>query len=95
MNQGLIHGIEIVNENSYYPLAHKWCNDSSLTIIGNSDIHAPIDYFYDKSGGEHRPITLVFAKERTEEGIREALENGRTAVFYKNYLICKKQIRFM
>lgn len=84
---GLMDGIEIVNENSYYPLAHQWAIDSGLTILGNSDIHDPVDYFFDKSKGEHRPVTLVFAKERSEEGIREALDNKRTAIYYKNSLI--------
>jgi len=87
LSQGLIQGIEIVNENSYYPLAHRWALDSNLTILGNSDIHDPVDYFYNRAEGEHRPITLVFAKERSEEGIREALDNGRTAVYYKDKVL--------
>ena len=36
-----------------------------------------IDYLH----GEHRPVTLVFAKERSQEGIREALDNQRTVAF--------------
>jgi len=86
-SRGLIQGIEIVNENSYYPLAHQWGLDSNLTLLGNSDIHAPIDLFFDRNKGEHRPITLVFAKERSEEGIREALDSGRTAIYHKEMII--------
>jgi hypothetical protein len=92
LSQGLLDGIEVVNENEYYPLAWQWCIDSNLTIFGNSDIHAPVDYFYDKSVGEHRPITLVFAKEKTEKGIREALDNGRTAIYYKKLLFGEEWI---
>ena len=35
----------------------------------------------------HRTVTLVFAKERSKEAIKEALENQRTAVWFKNTLI--------
>lgn len=87
LSKGWIQGIEVVNENSYYPLAHKWAIDSNLTLIGNSDIHDPLDMFFDKCEGEHRPVTLVFVKERSAEGIREALDNKRTAIYYKNQLI--------
>jgi len=87
LSQGLIQGIEVVNENSYYPLAHQWAIDSNLTLLGNSDIHDPIDLFFDRSKDEHRPLTLVFAKERSEEGIREALDSKRTAIYYKDMLI--------
>ena len=30
--------------------------------------------------GQHRPVTLIFAKERTLAGLREALDHRRTAV---------------
>ncbi len=33
-----------------------------------------------------RPVTLVFAKERTLESLREAMFAGRTAVWYGNFL---------
>jgi len=85
--KGWIQGLEIVNENSYYALAHQWGIDSNLTLIGNSDIHDPIDKFFNKCEGEHRPVTLVFSKDRTEEGIKEAMVNKRTAIYYKNILI--------
>ena len=87
LSKGWIQGIEIVNENSYYPLAHQWALDSGLTIIGNSDIHDPVDMFFDKCEGEHRPVMLVFSTERTKEGIKEAIIDKRTAVYYKNMLI--------
>lgn len=86
LENDLIKGIEIVNEKSYYPLSHQWAIDSGLTLIGNSDIHDPVDRFYKKCEGEHRAVTLVFADERSEQGIKEALLSGRTAVYYKDLL---------
>lgn len=86
LKNGCMHGIEIVN-GKYFPEAHQWCLDKKLTMIGNSDIHQPIQTDIDFAKGEHRGMTLVFAKERTIEGIREALLNRRTAVYYGENLI--------
>ncbi|MCJ7729461.1 MAG: Sb-PDE family phosphodiesterase [Sedimentisphaerales bacterium] len=84
---GWMQGIEIVNENSYYPLAHKWALEKKLAIVGNSDIHDPICLGYDLCKGEHRPMTIVFAKESNEDAIKEALLARRTAIYYKNSII--------
>ena len=89
--KGWAKGMEIVNERSYYPKAHQWCIDKKITMIGTSDIHDPVNLFYNIHKGEHRPVTLVFAKTRTEEAIKEALLNRRTAVYYKNLLIGEEQ----
>ncbi len=90
-NAGMFKGIEIVNERSYYPLSYQWAIDSNLTILGNSDIHAPIDMEYNIRGGEHRNMTLVFASEKSEKAIREALFAGRTAVWYGDMLMGKQE----
>ena len=82
--QGMMRGIEVVNGNNYYPEAHRWCLEKKLTMIGNSDIHAPMPPF---APGQHRTMTLVFARERTEAAIREALNERRTAVYWKEFLI--------
>ncbi len=88
---GNMNGMEIVNERSYYPLAHQWCLEKNITILGNSDIHSPIGMDVDIAAGDHRAITLVFAKKFTEESVREALMKGRTAVYYKDMLIGKQE----
>jgi hypothetical protein len=75
----LIEGIEVVNSIEYYPQVLEWCLEKNLAIIGNSDIHNPIEFDYGKT---RRPITLVFSKERSSEGIKDAILNRRTAVFY-------------
>ena len=80
----LLHGIEIVNGWEYYPEAHQWCLDKGLTMIGASDIHQPINMYYGPEVGQLRPMTLVFATERTPESVREALFEGRTAVYFNN-----------
>lgn len=90
-NLGQFKGIEVANHNTYFPEAQKWCMDKNLTMMGTSDIHNPITFDYDFSKGEHRTMTLVFAKEKTSESIKEALLNQRTAVYWKNMLIGKEE----
>ena len=46
-----------------------------------------VDWRYNVPEGGHRPVTLVFAKEKTEQALKEALENRRTAVWFDNTLI--------
>ena len=59
-----------------------WCRDKKLTVIANSDVHSPVNYDYDLSiPGSHRPMTLVFSKERTTEGVKEALFSRKTLGF--------------
>jgi hypothetical protein len=83
----LMHGMEIVNTDEYYPLAYQWCIEKKITILGNSDIHSPILMDYDLRQGKHRPMTLVFAKERTLEAVRDALIDGRTAVYNEDKIL--------
>ncbi len=85
--KGWMQGIEIVNENSYYPLAHNWALEKKLAIVGNSDIHDPTCLTYNCCKDEHRPMTLVFSKDSNENSIKEALQAHRTAVYDKNSII--------
>lgn len=89
--QKLIHGIEIANGASYSVEAFQIALDLKLTLIGVSDIHGLIDWDYKPHEGGHRPVTLVLAREKTQESLREALFEGRTVVWFKNLLIAHKQ----
>lgn len=80
LKAGYMQGVEVYN-GEYCPEAHGWALEHNLTIFANTDGHAPFFYEIDYLHGEHRPVTLVFAKERSEEGIREALDNQRTVAF--------------
>ena len=60
-------------------------------MLGSSDVHSPINMAWDFQNGEHRPMTLVFAAERTKKAIKEALFAGRTAVYNGKYLLGKEE----
>ena len=80
---GFMQGIEVVNVNNYYPEAHAWALEKKLTFMGNTDIHHPSM----PKDGEHRTMTLVFAEDNSEQAIKEALLNRRTAVYLNDLLI--------
>ncbi|MBI1343632.1 MAG: PHP domain-containing protein [Terrimonas sp.] len=91
IREQLLDGIEVVNEHTYSDEALQIALDNNLTIMGTSDIHGLIDWEFSVPKGGHRPVTLVFAKEKTEKGIKEGLMNRRTVVFFKNTLIGRKE----
>lgn len=91
IKEKLIQGIEIVNEHSYSDEALKIAWDNHLAVFGASDIHDLIDWQFQVAAGGHRPVTLVFSKEKTESAIRDALQNGRTAVWFDNTLVGKQE----
>lgn len=90
-SQNRLNGIEIFNEKVYYPQVFQWALDISITIFANSDIHAPINFLYDPSKNEKRAMTLVLAKEKTTEGIREALINHRTIAIFDHKMYGQEQ----
>jgi len=83
-------GMEVCNGDDYYPDAHRWCLEKNLTMLGNSDIHDP-DLNQRSQSTNHRTMTLLLAKQRTPEGVKEALLAGRTVVWYKDRLIGRKE----
>jgi hypothetical protein len=89
--QDMMHGIEVVNGRDYYPEAHRWAIEKKLTMLSNSDIHAPLNLDYHVHAGDHRPLTLVFATARTPEAIKEALFARRTVVYSGGKLIGDEQ----
>lgn len=91
LNQDLLHGIEVYNSKEYYPEAIDWAIEKDLTMFGNSDVHSPIEMSYDLDK-MHRPMTLVFARSKTHQGVRDALFNQLTAVYFENTLMGKSTI---
>ena len=89
---GCMNGIEVANGDGYYPEALRWCLEKKLTMLGNSDIHQPIQTDIDFAKGKHRTMTFVFSKERSIEGIREALLNRRTAVYFNDNVIGEEKL---
>lgn len=90
-DEGLIDGVEVMNYNEFYPGIIDRVRERGLFIAANTDIHesSTIDF---NQNGYMRPMTLILASERTEKGIREALESGRTLAFGFNTLCGSEQL---
>jgi hypothetical protein len=87
IKEKLLDGIEVVNQQTYSDEAFQIALDNNLTIMGTSDIHSLIDWEFKVDKGGHRPITLVFAADRTQDAIKEGLLQRRTVVYFKDQLI--------
>ncbi|MCM4170150.1 PHP domain-containing protein [Arenibacter sp. TNZ] len=90
IKKGELHGIEVINNVDYSEESLALALENNLTIMGTSDVHGLIDWEYTEMGN-HRPITLVFAKEKSIEGLKEALFAGRTVAVYNDLLVGKAE----
>ena len=86
-----IQGIEVVNDLTYSDEALEIALEHNLAIIGTSDIHGLVDWQYDIPGGGHRPVTIVLAKDRSIEGIKEALLERRTIAWYLDTFVGREE----
>jgi 3',5'-nucleoside bisphosphate phosphatase len=81
IKNGWLHGIEFGNDDSYYPLVLTFCKTYKLDVMCNSDNHGVVSETFALPEYSHRPMTLVFAKERTSESLKEAMFAGRTLAY--------------
>lgn len=92
LKDGKMDAIEIYNMAcGYTPEGHKWALENNLAMLGNSDCHAPFFMEVDYLHGAHRPVTLVFVKEKSVKGVREALDARRSAVFAEGNVYGREQ----
>ena len=89
--EGLIDGIEVANGGSLYLPITDRAREENLFIASNTDIHTTTAEYY-RLKGQNRNMTLVFAKECTLEGIREALEAKRTLACSGGYICGDEQL---
>ncbi len=86
LDKGWLHGIEVFNYIEWYPIALEWAMKKGLAPFANSDIHDPIVVAYGDEPEFIRPMTLVFAKERTLAGVKEAILAKRTVAWFNGHL---------
>jgi predicted metal-dependent phosphoesterase TrpH len=83
---GLIDGVEVVNGHTFYPHIVKRCIDEKLTMFANTDMHG-VSTYNRMSPKVFRTMTLVLAKELTEEAVKEAILKRRTIAYTAGNLI--------
>ena len=89
INNKWLHGIEFFNHREYYPLVMTFCKENNLAVLANSDMHGVISEEY--NGQTNRPMTLVFARERTHDALKEAMFAGRTLACFNDMIAGKEE----
>ncbi|MGV8880050.1 MAG: Sb-PDE family phosphodiesterase [Sphingobacteriaceae bacterium] len=87
LRKEILAGVEVVNSGIYNILAHGLAMKYNLTMFCNTDEHYDL---YPRYADTHRPMTLVFAKEKTADGIKEAIIAKRTALYFDDYIIARQ-----
>ena len=92
IESGHIHAVEVFNEAEWYPRALSWCRDFNLAPTAATDIHYVTNSFYRISEKVIRPMTIVMAREKTPEGIKQALLERKTIAFFRGMLAGNSQM---
>lgn len=95
--KGLIDGVEVGNYNRMWSYLFTHCIAGGFTPFSNTDAHDYVDWIYRTSPSEssivrYRNMTLVLAKECTEEAIHKALRKGNTIAYHNNNLIAREEL---
>lgn len=83
LDEGHLNGVEVCNHSEWYPKVLKWFDEFHIPMFANTDAHNPTNLDF---GRCIRPMTLVLAKEFTEESLKEAMFAGRTIALFDNIL---------
>ncbi len=90
INSKLLHGIEVVNFDTFSEEAMKIALENGLTMMGTSDVHVLIAWDFNIAKESfHRPITFIMSENRTIKSIRDALFRGDTFIWYRDLVIGK------
>lgn len=90
---GWLHGIEVYNWDEYYPISFEWCNQKNLAYIGNSDMHMVSEYRFDLEN-YRRPMTLIFAKDKSLGALKEAMFAKRTVAFFADEMAGPEELLY-
>ena len=77
---GLIDGIEVMNHLDFYPRAIDRAEEYGLFMSSNTDLHTASWEYYGHNGS-FRNMTLIFAKDKSLESLKEALKARRTLAY--------------
>ena len=66
-----------------------FCRENNLTVLANSDMHGVVSEEYPNQ--TNRPMTIVFARERTHDAIKEALFAGRTLAYFNDMIAGREE----
>ena len=79
-DRNLIDGVEIMNGSEFYPSVVERASKLGLFMAANTDIHGTTARDY-TSVGQMRDMTLILAKDKSLESVKEALKERRTLAY--------------
>ena len=89
--EGLIDGVEVMNGGMFFPGVIDRVHKYNQFIAANTDVHRTTANDYRLTGAD-RPMTLILAKDKSLESLREALEQRRTIAFGFNTLCGSEEL---
>ena len=78
--QDLIDGVEIMNGSEFYPSVVDRASEKEMFMAANTDIHSTTARDY-TSVGQLRDMTLILAKDKSLDAVKEALMARRTLAY--------------
>ena len=89
--EGLIDGVEVMNGGMFFPGIIDRVREYNQFIAANTDVHKTTASDYRLTGAD-RPMTLILAKDKSLESLREALLQRRTIAFGFNTLCDSEEL---
>ena len=86
IQDGTIGAIEVFNSKEFYPLAIDHALRYKLAMFACTDSHYPTYMYFDQQNN-HRDMTIIFAKDKSDEAIKEALRARRTLAWANNMVL--------
>ena len=92
IKEGKIKGVEVINGDRFSKEGFNWGIERNLTLIANSDVHTSMPLAMTDHDITHRAMTLVLAHERSLGSVREALDNKRTLLWWRDNIVGRKDL---
>ena len=90
-DQDLIDGVEIMNGSEFYPTVIDRALEKEMFMAANTDIHGTTARDY-TSVGQLRDMTLILAKDKSLDSVKEALKARRTLAYAYGSIAGEEQL---
>lgn len=89
--EDLIDGVEIMNGSEFYPIVVDRASEKQMFMAANTDIHSTTSRDY-TSVGQLRNMTLILAKDKSLDSVKEALMARRTLAYSYGTIAGEEQL---
>ena len=89
--EDLVDGVEIMNGSEFYPTVVDRASEKKMFMSANTDIHGTTARDY-TSVGQLRDMTLILAKDKSLDSVKEALMARRTLAYAYGSIAGEEQL---